>query len=271
MAIDNAAVLPPQREAEHFFKSYRWPLATMLVYTALSVAAFMPRFIDYLTEGHWGQSATRAFEFAPSALNTHALFGMALIPLFFLQPILGMVLMRESTPQRARLAHRWNGRFLALAAALLSGLGFYITYTFAANSDSITSVIFMFLVALFVIIFFAQAAWEARKHRITRHLDALIFAMIFLSVPATGRLIEAAMRAGGVDNTRSRELVSFGFGYQVELVDITILLVASVPLVLWSLYAIPRSVTLAHPAKLSIASAFLGLPLIAVIAQTVLR
>jgi hypothetical protein len=43
----------------------------------------------------------------------------------------------------------------------------------------------MLLVALFVIVFFAQAVWAARKHRIERKLDALVFAMMFLSVPAT--------------------------------------------------------------------------------------
>jgi hypothetical protein len=201
--------------------------------------AFTSRLIDYLSEGHWGQAATKAFEFAPDALTTHALFGMALIPLFFLQPPLGMMLMGEQPPGAVRLARRWQGRLLALAAGVLSLLGLYITYTFAANSDSVTSVVFMLLVALFVILFFAQAAWEARKHRIGQHLDALVFAMIFLSVPATGRLIEALMRAGGVENTRPKELMPMGGGYQVELVDITILLVAAVPIFLWSVCADP--------------------------------
>lgn len=271
MAIENARLVSQPQDREGVFASYRWPLATILAYAAISVAAFTPRFIDYLTEGHWGLSATRAFQFAPEALNTHALFGMALIPLFFLQPVLGMMLMDQNAPGAVRSVHRWHGRFLVLAAGVLSLLGFYITYSFAANSDSVTSVIFMFLVALFVILFFTQAAWEARKHRIGRHLDALVFAMIFLSVPATGRLIEALMRGLGVENTRSRDLLPIGLGYQVELVDITILLVSAVPIVLWSVYAIPRSVYLVHPAKLLIAAAFLGLPFLAVAAQTIAR
>lgn len=254
-----------------FFASYRWPLAAILALIAISVMAFTPRLIDYLSEGHWGQAATKAFEFAPDAPNTHALFGMALTPLFFLQPLLGVMLMGEQPQGAARLAHRWQGRLLALAAGVLSLLGLYITYTFAANSDSVTSVVFMLLVALFVIVFFAQAAWEAREHRIGRHLDALVFAMMFLSVPATGRLIEALMRAVGVENTRSKELVPMRGGYQVELVDITILLVAAVPIFLWSVYAIPRGVYLRHPAKLWIGSLFLGLPLVAVAAQTITR
>ncbi|MEM6711983.1 MAG: DUF2306 domain-containing protein [Pseudomonadota bacterium] len=270
MSVESAGVVEKGAE-ERFFSSYRWPLATLLVYVTLSLAAFGPRLIDYLTQGHWGLSATRAFEFAPVALNTHALFGMALIPLFFLQPIFGSFLMRTSSSQSVAVAHRWNGRFLVLAAVVLSLLGFYITYTFAANSDSVTSIIFMALVALFVITFFGQAVLEARRRRIARHLDALVFGMIFLSVPATGRLIEAVMRAGGIENTRSRELVPLGSGYNVELVDITILLVSSVPLVLWCLYSIPRTVIGGHPAKLSIASAFLGLPLLAVVAQTLMR
>jgi hypothetical protein len=57
-------------------------------------------------------------------------------------------------------------------------------------------------------------------------------------------------------------------GYQVELVDITILLVAAVPIFLWSVYAIPRGVYLRHPAKLWIGSLFLGLPLVATATQT---
>ncbi len=271
MAIDNAQLTLQRQDRTGFLASYRWPLVTILAYTMISVAAFTPRFVDYLMEGHWGRSATRAFEFAPDALNAHALFGMALIPLFFLQPVLGMVLMRQKAPVLVRLAHRWHGRFLALATGFLSLLGFYITYTFAANSDSVTSVIFMFLVAFFVILFFGQAVWEARKRRIGRHLDALVFAMVFLSVPATGRLIEASMRALGVENTRSRDLVSIGLGYRVELVDITILVVSAVPIVLWSAYAVPRGVYLTHPAKLWIAAAFLALPLFAVTAQTLTR
>ena len=271
MAVENQQFVLRRREGGGFFNSHSWPLAMILAYTAISAAAFTPRFVDYLTEGHWGQAATRAFEYAPDALNAHALFGMALIPLFFLQPVLGMMLMGRKDSRSVRLVHRWQGRSLALATGVLSVLGFYITYRFATNSDSVTSVIFMFLVALFVILFFMQAVWEARKHRIGRHLDALVFAIIFLSVPATGRLIEAAMRGIGVENTRSKDLVSIGLGFQVELVDITILLVSGVPIVLWSVYAIPRSVYRVHPAKLWIVSAFLGLPLLAVTAQTIAR
>ncbi|MEM8575008.1 MAG: DUF2306 domain-containing protein [Pseudomonadota bacterium] len=271
MAIEDQRLSSQSDVLYGFFASYRWPLTSIVALTAISVAAFTPRLIDYVLEGHWGQAATKAFEFAPSALNTHALFGMALIPLFLLQPLLGMMLMDAKASDSVRVAHRWHGRLLALAAGVLSLLGLYITYRFAANSDSVTSVIFMLLVALFVILFFAQAVWEARKHRISRHLDALVFAMIFLSVPATGRLIEAFMRTGGVENTRSKDLLSIGYGYQVELVDITILLVAAVPIVLWSIYAIPRSAVLTHPAKLWVASLFLGLPLVAVVAQTINR
>lgn len=129
----------------------------------------------------------------------------------------------------------------------------------------------MFLVALFVILFFAQAVWEARKHRIDRHLDAVVFAMIFLSLPASGRLIEAVMRLLGVDNTRALDLVSVGFGYQVAVVDLTILMVAAVPILLWGLYAVPRAVPRKNPAKLSIATLFFVLPLLAIIAQSVAR
>ncbi len=271
MPSENATANLELEKRNRFFVSHHWPVATILACVALSVAAFAPRLVEYLSVGTWGQSVTRAFEFAPNALNAHALFGMALIPLFLLQPLLGALLMGQATPATMRLAHRWHGRFLVLSAGILSAIGFYITYTFGINSDSITSVVFMFLVALFVILFFAQAVWEARKRRIERHLDALVFAMIFLSVPATGRLIEAVMRAVGVENTRSRELVSIGFGYQVEFVDITILMIAAVPIVLWGVYAIPRSVFRAHPTKLWIAAAFLGLPLLAVTAQTLTR
>lgn len=147
----------------------------------------------------------------------------------------------------------------------------YITYIFSINSNSPTSVVFMFLVALFVILFFAQAVWEARKHRIDRHLDAVVFAMIFLSLPASGRLIEAVMRLLGVDNTRALDLVSVGFGYQVAVVDLTILMVAAVPILLWGLYAVPRAVPRKNPAKLSIATLFFVLPLLAIIAQSVAR
>jgi hypothetical protein len=269
MLTEHTLSAPELEKRGRFFASHRWPLATIVVCVALSAAAFTPRFVDYLYTGQWNQSVTPAFQYAPTALEVHALFGMALIPLFFLQPALGALLMGDSNPVAARLAHRWHGRFLALGAGLLSALGFFITYRFAVNSDSVTSVVFMFLVALFVILFFAQALWEARKSRIARHLDALVFAMIFLSLPATGRLIEAAMRAVGVDNTRARDLVSIGFGWRVELVDITILTVAAVPILLWGLYAIPRRVLRAHPAKLWIAAAFFGLPFLAVTAQAV--
>jgi hypothetical protein len=259
------------KQRKRFFAGYRWPLAMIVAGAALSVAAFTPRFVEYLTLGTWGQSATRAFEYAPNALNAHALFGMALIPLFFLQPVLGAMLMGKGTSSAVLRAHRWHGRFLVLAAGLLAAIGFYITYAFSMNSDSLTSVVFMFLVALCVILFFGQAVREARKRRIARHLDALVFAMLFLSLPATGRLIEAAMRSFGVDNTRSRELVSIGIGYRVELVDITILTIAAVPLVLWSVYALPRRVLWAHPVKLGIAGAFFALPFLAVTAQTLTR
>ncbi len=129
----------------------------------------------------------------------------------------------------------------------------------------------MFLVALMVIIFFIQAVIEARKHRIVSHLDSIVFGMIFLSVPATGRLVEAFMRSFGVENTRSKHLVSIGFGYQVEFVDITILVISAVPLILWSIYALPRYAYRSHPVKLVIAVLFSGMPFIAVAAQTVLR
>ncbi len=258
-------------KGRHFFASYRWPTVIILTCVLFSAVAFTPRFIEYLSVGTWGHSATRAFEFAPIALEVHALFGMALIPLLFLQPLLGALLMRKTAMAKTRLMHRWHGRFLVFSTALLSVMGFYITYSFSTNTDSITSVIFMFLVALFVIIFFMQAAWEARKHRIERHLDALVFGMIFLSLPATGRLIEAVMRAGGVENTRSRELISISFGFQVELVDITILIISAVPIFLWGVYAIPRGVFRAHPGKFWIAAAFLGLPFLAVTAQIISR
>jgi hypothetical protein len=243
----------------------------ILTSVVVSAVAFTPRFIDYLTVGHWGQSATRAFDFAPTALQTHALLGIAIIPLLLLQPVLGAALTRNDGPFAMRLAHRWHGRFLSIAAGLLSVLGFYITYMFAVHSDSVTSIVFMFLVALVVILFFSQAVYEARKNRIERHLDALVFAILFLSLPASGRLIEAVMRAVGVENTRSRDLVSIGLGYQVELVDMTILMISALPILLWAAYALPRGVVLAHPAKLGIAAGFFGLPFLAVAAQTVSR
>lgn len=68
------------------------------------------------------------------------------------------------------------------------------------------------------------------------------------------------MRGVGVDNTRSRELV-----------DITIVIISAVPIILWSLYAAPRSAYRMHPAKLSIAAAFLALPVLAITAQTLAR
>jgi uncharacterized membrane protein len=240
----------------------------MLLCVAASLVAFGPRLLDYLSAGQWGQAATKAMEFAPRALDAHALFGMALLPLLLAQPVLGSLLMRPGATAKAVRVHRWNGWFLTLAAGLLSLLGFYITYAFAIHSNSATSIIFMLLVALFVILSFTQAVREARRGRIERHLDALVFAMIFLSLPASGRLIEAIMRILGVENTRSRDLVSIGFNVQVELVDITILLVAAVPLLLWVVYALPRHVLAIHSAKLWIAMSFLGLPLLAVVAQT---
>lgn len=135
-------------------------------------------------------AATKAQKFAPRALNAHALFGMALLPLFLLQPVLGSMLMRPGASANAVRAYRWHGRVL-----------------------------------------------------------------------------EAGMRAVGVENTRSRDLVAMGFNVQVELVDITTLLVAAVPLVLWVVYALPRQVLACHPAKLWTATSFLGLPLLAVVAQ----
>ena len=257
--------------SESFFASHRWPVVLILICVALSVLAFTPRLLDYLSDGHWGQAATRAAERTPRALDAHALFGMLVLPLFLVQPLLGAVLPGSDAKGRFRRVHRSLGWFLALAAGWLSLLGFYITYAFAIHSDSVTSTIFMFLVALFVVLFFGQAVQEARRRRIQRHLDALVFAIIFLSLPATGRLLEAGMRAVGVQNTRSRDLVSIGFNVQVELVDITILLVAAVPLLLWTVYALPRHVIATHPAKLWIAAGFLGLPLLAVIAQTMGR
>lgn len=254
-----------------FWQSHNWPFVMIVLLTVISALAFTPRFAAYLIEGHWGQSATKAFEFAPDALNTHALLGMALIPLFLMQPALGLISMRQTPPPWSLHVHRWHGRILVGSTVILSLLGFYITFTFAANSDSITSVIFMFLVASFVIIFFGQAVWEARRKRVDRHLDAIVFAMIFVTVPATGRLIEAVMRGFGIENTRSREPVPLGFGYHVELVDFTILLVSSVPIVVWAIYAMPRRMIVKHKAKLWIASLFLGLPFVAVTAQTVLR
>ena len=254
-----------------FFESHNWPFAWIILLTVISAIAFTPRFADYLIEGHWGQSATQAFEYAPDALNTHALFGMALIPLFLLQAALGLISMRQAPPAWSLNVHRWHGRILVGSTGILSLLGFYITFTFATNSDSLTSVIFMFLVALFVIVFFGQAVWEARRKRVAQHLDAIVFAMIFLTVPATGRLIEAVMRGFGIENTRSLEPVPIGFGYHVELVEFTILLVSSVPIVLWAAYAMPRRVIGKHKAKLWIASLFLGLPLVAITAQAVLR
>lgn len=251
-----------------FFASHRWPVVLILFCVAVSLLAFGPRLLDYLSAGHWGQAATKATEFAPRSLDAHALFGMALLPLFLAQLVLGSLLMRPGVPAKTARAHRWHGWFLALAAGMLSLLGFYITYAFAIHSDSVTSIIFMLLVALFVILSFSQAVREARRGRIERHLDALVFGMVFLSLPASGRLLEAGMRCAGVENTRSRELVAIGFNVQVELVDITILLVAAVPLLLWVVYALPRHVLAIHPAKLWIAASFLGFPLMAVVAQT---
>ncbi|MCF7983443.1 MAG: hypothetical protein K9L70_03490 [Thiohalocapsa sp.] len=271
MATRTADSAPSAPCSERFFASHRWPVALILVCVGVSVLAFGPRLLDYLSAGHWGQAATKATEFAPRALNAHALFAMALLPLFLVQPVLGSMLIRPGVSASAARAHRWHGWFLTLAAGLLSLLGFYIAYAFAIHSDSVTSIIFMFLVALLVILFFAQAVREARRRRIEGHLDALVFAMIFLSLPASGRLIEAAMRALGVENTRSRDLVSLGLGYHVELVDLTILMVSAVPILLWGVYAIPRQILPMHPAKLWIATAFFGLPFLAVTAQSVVR
>lgn len=271
VAHETAKTSPAPQGRSGFFAAQYWPLATILVYVGFSVAAFAPRLFDYLATGGWGLSATRAFEFAPGALTVHALFGIALVPFLFVQPVLGAMASRRGASAGVKRAHRWQGWALVLSAALLSTLGFYITYVFSANSDSITSVIFMFLVALFVIVFFAEAIWQARKGRVDRHLDALVFGMIFLSVPATGRLIEAAMRSSGVENTRSRDVVSIGPYVQVELVDITILLISAAPILLWAIYAVPRRVFGADPIKAAIASAFFVLPLGAVVAQAVSR
>lgn len=257
--------------ADGFFQSYGWPVATILAYVCISLAAFTPRLIDFVMAGYWGKAVTDTFEIAPAALNIHALFGMALIPFFFAQPILGAVAMQRAGAEMLWSKHRRLGRVLTLAASSLSLLGLYITYIVAVNSGSMTAVIFIFLVALFVTLYFAQAVWDARKGRIARHLDAVVCAMIFLSLPAAGRLVEAVMRGFGVENTRSREVVSIGFGYQIELVDITVTLISSMPLLLWAIFAIPRGVLLTHPAKLGTVIAFLVFPLGAIVAQAVAR
>jgi hypothetical protein len=77
---------------ERFFASHRWPVLLILVCVALSVLAFTPRLLDYLSAGHWGQAATHAAELTPRALDAHALFGMLLLPLLLVQPVLGAVL-----------------------------------------------------------------------------------------------------------------------------------------------------------------------------------
>ncbi|MDJ0513632.1 MAG: hypothetical protein QNJ62_09345 [Methyloceanibacter sp.] len=64
MAIENPRVAPRNDVLHGFFASYRWPLAFIVALTAISVAAFTPRFIGYLSEGHRDQATTKAFEFA---------------------------------------------------------------------------------------------------------------------------------------------------------------------------------------------------------------
>lgn len=167
--------------------------------------------------------------------------------------------------------HRWLGRLLVVSAIILSGLGFYITYLLAVNSGNTTAVIFIFLVALFVILFFTQAVWEVRKGRVPNHVDAIVCAMIFISLPAAGRLAEAVMRGAGIENTRARDIIPIGFGYQVELVDITVGLIAAIPLVFWVIYALPRRVLLRHPAKLATVVAFFAVPVAAIVAQSLAR
>ncbi|MEM6848020.1 MAG: hypothetical protein AAF580_08080 [Pseudomonadota bacterium] len=259
------------RRDDSVFASYRWPLITILTYVTMSLVAFTPRLIDFVLAGYWGKSTTNTFEVAPAALNTHALFGMALIPFFFAQPVLGAIIMRRRGTATLQSKHRWLGRALIVSAIFLSVIGFYITYVLAVNSGNLTSVIFIFLVALFVILYFIQAVWEARRGRIPHHVDAVVCAMIFLSLPAAGRLVEALMRGMGIENTRARDIITIGFGYQVELVDITVALIAAIPLLLWVIYAVPRRVVSHHPAKLATVVAFFAVPFAAIVAQSLAR
>lgn len=248
--------------ASDFFRSFRWPAVAIVVLTGFSAMAFGPRLFLFLMEGTWSRAETPAFLFAPVSLNIHALFGMAILPLFFLQPILGRKLAISKTAPRIGPAHRWIGRFLTLSAIGLSFLGFYITYIFVTNTDSnATAMVFIFLVALCVLIFFAQAVREAWRGHIEGHVDAIVCAMIYLSIPGIGRTIEAAMRGLGIEDTRSRDvIVPVGFDRYLELVEITVLLNAAIPIVFWLLYAMPRGVVRRHPVKLSVAGAFLALP-----------
>ena len=237
----------------------------------MALVGFTHRLDDFVVAGYWGRSATNTFEVAPAALNAHALLGMALIPFFFAQPVLGAMIMRRRDTASLRSKHHALGRALITLAILLSGIGFYLTYVLSVNSGSLTAVIFIFLVALFVILFFTQAMWEARNGRIDRHVDAITCAMIFLALPAAGRLVEAVMRGLSIENTRARDIIPIGFGYQVELVDITVALIAAIPLVLSAIYAIPRGVLSQHPAKLATVAAFFAMPVAAIVAQTLAR
>lgn len=245
-----------------FFRSFRWPVAATVVLVGFSLAAFGPRLLQYAIDGTWSRSETSAFLFAPVSLNIHALFGMAILPLFFLQPLLGGRLAMSDGSASIAWAHRSIGRFLTISAIGLSFLGFYITYTYVTNTDSnATAMVFIFLVALCVLIFFAQAVREAWRGRIESHVDAIVCAMIYLSIPGIGRLIEAAMRGLGIEDTRSRDvLVPIAFDRHLELVEITVLLNAAIPIFFWLVYATPRGVLGRHPAKLTVAAAFLVLP-----------
>ena len=97
----------PDNRNDSFFQSYSWPLFTIVVYVTVSLVAFTPRLFDFLTAGYWGNSTTQTYEVAPVALNTHALFGMALIPLFFVQPVLGAMIMGRFEAPALQPRHRW--------------------------------------------------------------------------------------------------------------------------------------------------------------------
>lgn len=62
MVIDSPPSVLQREQGSSFFASYRWPLAMMLACVAVSAAAFVPRFIDYLSVGQWRQSASGAFK-----------------------------------------------------------------------------------------------------------------------------------------------------------------------------------------------------------------
>ncbi len=237
------------------------PLAYLLFCALIIFLGFFEPVLIFSDRFVW---MTRVGENNTIAMHAHAFIALACLVLLTLQPILGYF---GVTGNKAAilLIHRLFGRIIVVSLIITSVVGVFIAVEgYFIGLYALPGTVFLLINALLITAYYALAVYYARLGRLDRHVDSVIFATIWMSVPAFARVMIGLMKIAGLPDVALQPKLELWSGAFISMDSILSIGAALFISLTWISYALIRRVVFSNILKLILSSLILVLALISI-------